>query len=237
MTIRRLLEETSKVLYGSEKNVAKDNLTDRLYSIFSYLEMLDKHLVIHPYFFIDGVIYYPFDKDEKRPVKITQHLQVLFDPKVIDTISDLIAKSDLKKEHIHRAIMTFVASTTMTIDATAVRLIPVNLLSDVDYGVAALLFVKTSREEALKMFVDFDIENVDLLPMGTIDDKGLHFTKIPEKYWMIKTYAQLAQTVYFEDAQPVENQNVIVTSDEIMKAFVAILKAKKKSEEEKEKPN
>ena len=234
MTIEKMLERTlerqSEKLQNSEIGV----LGERLFDVFYSLELLTKKLQVLPFVILNNSVYYAVNREDGSVIQFAPSFDSLLDLKVIDTLEKLLYDADVANITLHNAIMAFLATQTLVIEHTGAVLIPMNILSDNEYGKIGVLFVETNEEGARELFDCFGANDFDLKLAGTFTPTGLEIAYFPEKFWQIELCLRISKTVCFDLRKELVDGDTLIVTNDVMKLFLKINDAVTESKKEDE---
>ena len=234
MTIEKMLDRTLERQSEKSQNSEIGVLGERLYDIFYSLELLTKKLHVLPFVVLNNSIYYAVNREDGSVIQFAPSFNNLLDLKVIDTLEKLLYDANVTNITLHNAIMAFLSTQTLVIDHTSAVLIPMNILSDNEYGKVGVLFVETNEEGARELFDCFGANDFDLKLAGTFTPTGLEIAVFPEKLWQVEMYLRISKTVCFDLRKELVNGDTLIVTNDVMKLFLKINDVVVESEKEAE---
>ena len=153
-----MVERQSEKSQTSEIGV----LGERLFDIFYSLELLTKKLQVLPFVILNNSVYYAVNREDGSVIQFAPPFTNLLDLKVIDTLEKLLYDANVSNITLHNAIMVYLSTQTLVIEHTSAVLIPMNILSDTEYGKVGVLFIETNEEGARELFDCFGANDFDL---------------------------------------------------------------------------
>lgn len=234
MTIEKMLDRTLERQSEKSQNSEIGVLGERLFDIFYSLELLTKKLHVLPFVVLNNSIYYAVNREDSTVIQFAPSLNSLLDLKVIDTLEKLLYDANVTNITLHNAIMAFLSTQTLVIDHTSAVLIPMNILSDNEYGKVGVLFVETNEESARELFDCFGANDFDLKLAGTFTPTGLKIAVFPEKLWQVELYLHISKTVCFDLRKELVDGDTLIVTNDVMKLFLkindAVVESKKEGE-------
>ena len=183
---------------------------------------------------LNNSVYYAVNREGGSVIQFAPSFDSLLDLKVIDTLEKLLYDADVTNITLHNAIIAFLATQTLVIEHTGAVLIPMNILSDNEYGKVGVLFVETNEEGARELFDCFGANDFDLKLAGTFTPTDLEIASFPEKFWQIELYLRISKTVCFDLRKELVDSDTLIVTNDVMKLFLKINDAVVKSEKEDE---
>ena len=234
MTIEKMLDRTLERQSEKSQNSEIGVLGERLFDIFYSLELLTKKLQVLPFVILNNSVYYAVSKEDNTVIQFAPSFNSLLDLKVIDTLEKLLYDANVSNITLHNAIMTFLSTQTLVIDHTSAVLIPMNILSDNEYGKVGVLFVETNEEGARELFDCFGANDFDLKLAGTFTPTGLEIAFFPEKLWQVELYLRISKIICFDLKRELSNGDALIVTNDVMDLFIQINDAVTESEKEDE---
>ena len=179
-------------------------------------------------------VYYAVNREDSSVIQFAPSFNSLLDLKVIDTLEKLLYDANVNNIALHNAIMAFLSTQTLVIDHTSAVLIPMNILSDNEYGKVGVLFVETNEEGARELFDCFGANDFDLKLAGTFTPTGLEIAVFPEKLWQVEMYLRISKTVCFDLRKELVDGDTLIVTRDVMDLFLKINEVVIEAEKEAE---